>query len=53
MLEIDQTEFRLWARYVYDILNVLPEPAKSDLIESYRQFEPKRHLRSVFYQLKK
>ena len=27
MLEIDQTEFRLWARYVYDILNVLPELA--------------------------
>ncbi len=34
MLEIDQTEFRLWARYVYDISGILLEPAKSYLIES-------------------
>jgi len=34
MLEIDQTEFRLWARYVYDISGISLEPAKSYLIES-------------------
>jgi chemotaxis protein methyltransferase CheR len=34
MLEIDQIEFRLWARYVYDISGILLEPAKSYLIES-------------------
>jgi chemotaxis protein methyltransferase CheR len=34
MLEIDQTEFRLWARYIYDISSISLEPAKSYLIES-------------------
>ncbi|MBI5592531.1 MAG: protein-glutamate O-methyltransferase CheR [Deltaproteobacteria bacterium] len=34
MLEVDQTEFRLWARYVYDISGISLEPAKSYLIES-------------------
>jgi chemotaxis protein methyltransferase CheR len=34
MLEIDQTEFRLWARYVYDISGISLEPAKSYLIEA-------------------
>ena len=34
MLEIDQTEFRLWSRYVYDISGISLEPAKSYLIES-------------------
>jgi chemotaxis protein methyltransferase CheR len=34
MLEIDQIEFRLWARYVYDISGILLEPTKSYLIES-------------------
>ena len=33
-MEIDQTEFRLWARYVYDISGISLEPAKSYLIES-------------------
>jgi chemotaxis protein methyltransferase CheR len=34
MFEIDQTEFRLWARYVYDISGTSLEPTKSYLIES-------------------
>jgi chemotaxis protein methyltransferase CheR len=34
MLEIDQTELRLWARYVYDISGISLEPTKSYLIES-------------------
>ena len=33
-MEIDQTEFRLWVKYVYDISGILLEPAKSYLIES-------------------
>ncbi|MFH0998232.1 MAG: protein-glutamate O-methyltransferase CheR [Pseudomonadota bacterium] len=34
MLEIDQTEFRLWAKYVYDVSGISLEPSKSYLIES-------------------
>ena len=33
-LEMDQAEFRLWARYVYDISGIFLEPAKSYLAES-------------------
>ena len=31
---MDQVEFRLWARYVYDISGILLEPAKSYLVDS-------------------
>jgi chemotaxis protein methyltransferase CheR len=31
---MDQAEFRLWARYVYDISGIFLEPAKSYLVES-------------------
>jgi chemotaxis protein methyltransferase CheR len=31
---MDQAEFRLWARYVYDISGIFLEPAKSYLLES-------------------
>lgn len=31
---MDQTEFRLWAGYIYDISGIFLEPAKSYLIES-------------------
>ncbi len=34
MLEMDQAEFRLWARYVYDISGIFLEPAKAYLVES-------------------
>lgn len=34
MQEIDQNEFRLWARYIYDISGISLEPGKSYLIES-------------------
>jgi chemotaxis protein methyltransferase CheR len=34
MLEIDQTEFRLWARYIYDISGISLDSAKFYLIES-------------------
>ena len=51
-LEMDQAEFRLWARYVYDVSGIFLEPAKAYLAESrlgplLQEFECRTFRRSV------